>query len=82
MSAKPAAVEAAKTAEAAADISDKNNAPDFGGWDGDDDPRNPMNWSTIRKVSIITLVAFATLNEYRLPPSLLSPVAVSESNLG
>lgn len=62
MSPSPASVEAAAT------TTDENNAADVGGWDGDDDPRNPMNWSTTRRVSIIVLVTFAALNEYRLPP--------------
>ncbi|KAF7592802.1 hypothetical protein BBP40_012485 [Aspergillus hancockii] len=33
------------------------------GWDGDDDPENPMNWSNAWKKTIIFLVAFATLND-------------------
>lgn len=41
-------------------------------WDGDDDPRNPRNWSTARKLSIICLVTFATFNEYALDLSSIS----------
>jgi hypothetical protein len=33
------------------------------GWDGEDDPENPTNWSNAWKKTIIFLVAFATLNE-------------------
>lgn len=29
-------------------------------WDGNDDPTNPMNWSTWRKASIIAMVSFVT----------------------
>ena len=29
-------------------------------WDGDDDPSNPLNWSTMRKASIIAMVSFVT----------------------
>ncbi|KAE8324583.1 major facilitator superfamily domain-containing protein [Aspergillus sergii] len=33
------------------------------GWDSDDDPQNPMNWSNAWKRTIIILVAFATFND-------------------
>ncbi|KAB8222776.1 major facilitator superfamily domain-containing protein [Aspergillus novoparasiticus] len=41
-----------------AEVSDSNV-----GWDGDDDPQNPMNWSNAWKRTIIILVAFATFND-------------------
>lgn len=41
-----------------AEVSDSNV-----GWDSDDDPQNPMNWSKAWKRTIIILVAFATFNE-------------------
>ncbi|KAB8230005.1 MFS transporter [Aspergillus alliaceus] len=40
------------------DISDSNV-----GWEGDDDPENPMNWSNAWKKTIILLVTFATFND-------------------
>ncbi|QRD82400.1 synaptic vesicle transporter [Aspergillus flavus] len=41
-----------------AEVSDSNV-----GWDSDDDPQNPMNWSNAWKRTIIILVAFATFND-------------------
>lgn len=41
-----------------AEVSDGNV-----GWDSEDDPQNPMNWSNAWKKTIIILIAFATFNE-------------------
>lgn len=31
------------------------------GWDGPDDPANPMNWPKVKKVGAIAVVSFITL---------------------
>ncbi|KAE8364405.1 major facilitator superfamily domain-containing protein [Aspergillus caelatus] len=41
-----------------AEVSDDNV-----GWESEDDPQNPMNWSNARKKTIIILIAFATFND-------------------
>ncbi|KAE8156651.1 major facilitator superfamily domain-containing protein [Aspergillus tamarii] len=41
-----------------AEVSDGNV-----GWDSEDDPQNPMNWSNAWKKTIIILIAFATFND-------------------
>lgn len=41
------------------------------GWDGPDDPKNPMNWPLYRKVMILSCVSMITLLTYvnpALPP--------------
>ncbi|PWY75293.1 polyamine transporter 1 [Aspergillus sclerotioniger CBS 115572] len=51
---------------------EENNTTSLNTWDGDDDPRNPRNWSTARKLSITFLVNFATLND-SLASTIFSP---------
>ncbi|KAE8375946.1 major facilitator superfamily domain-containing protein [Aspergillus bertholletiae] len=48
----------ASVSQVPVEVSDSNV-----GWDGDDDPQNPMNWSNARKRAIILLIAFATFND-------------------
>lgn len=50
-----------------ADTTDNHDPANVATWNGEDDPRNPRNWSKVRKVSIMALVTFATLNEYGRP---------------
>lgn len=35
--------------------------PNIVTWDGDNDPENPMNWPTSRKIAAIGIVSFITL---------------------
>jgi hypothetical protein len=39
----------------------QNNDPNAVGWDGPDDPKNPMNWSSARKWSNIGALSLMTL---------------------
>ncbi|KAL4913680.1 major facilitator superfamily domain-containing protein [Aspergillus aurantiobrunneus] len=57
------------TAENASDDSDSASV---GHWNGDDDPRNPRNWSMARRLSIVALVTFATLND-SIASTIFSP---------
>lgn len=34
--------------------------PNIVDWDGPDDPSNPMNWSTAKKLSTLTMVSVVT----------------------
>jgi hypothetical protein len=43
-------------------------------WDGPNDPANPLNWTPLRKWSIISLVSYITFVTY---VSLLGPILVS-----
>jgi hypothetical protein len=35
--------------------------PNIVDWDGPDDPANPMNWSSAKKIGAIIMVAFITM---------------------
>jgi len=35
--------------------------PNIVDWDGPDDPANPMNWSSTKKIGSITMVTFLTM---------------------
>jgi hypothetical protein len=52
-----------KDAPAAENISEARD-PHIVDWDGDDDPENPLNWSTAKKWNLIAVLAAVTLVTY------------------
>lgn len=40
----------------------KLDEPEWVEWDGPDDPRNPQNWSSLRRWCIVGLVSAVTFN--------------------
>jgi hypothetical protein len=55
------------TPAAAGDLDTKDNAqadPNIVTWDGPDDPANPMNWTTKKKVTAVGIVSFITFLSY------------------
>jgi hypothetical protein len=50
---------------AAANAKDNAEAdPNIVTWDGPDDPANPMNWTTKKKVTAVGIVSFITFLSY------------------
>lgn len=51
------------------EVDDESRDPNIVDWDGPDDPENPLNWTTKRKVSATVSIALITLLTYDyIPP--------------
>jgi hypothetical protein len=48
------------------DASEKHDTPKLVGWDGPNDPTNPMNWATSIRVGHVVVVSAMTLIVYEL----------------